>query len=83
MMPDLERLAELLDAARDLNDPGHVNDEYARGQMNLICDSAGLPTDDYGGLVTAVITHRESTQAAVTRIAGLDAATASCTLCWG
>lgn len=43
--------------------PGH------RGQMNLICDVAGLSGDDYGNLIAAVITHRQSVQAALALIA--------------
>lgn len=35
-------LESAIRAARDLNEPGELNAEYARGQAELICDLYGL-----------------------------------------
>lgn len=55
-------LRMMIDAARDLNDaePARtepVNHEYVRGQVELICDTAGLSSDDYREGLTRAITH--------------------------
>lgn len=75
-MFDTSQLTRLLDAARDLTGPDtdSVNSEYVRGQMNLICDLAGLSGDEYGDLITAVIEHRESMEGALAVIANCEEA---------
>lgn len=58
--------ASLLDALRDarnLTIPGEVNQEYVRGQAELICDMFSIPSDPGKGIITAVISH-EATSAA-------------------
>jgi hypothetical protein len=73
---DTDLLAQLLNTARDLTEPGAVNSEYVRGQMNLICDVAGLPSDDYGDLIGGAIAYRVTTQDAIAQVAWLNAAEA-------
>ena len=51
-------LEALIKTAKDLNEPGELNAEYARGQSNLIVDAAGLIQDEAGELVIKVITHQ-------------------------
>jgi hypothetical protein len=59
-------LKRALRIARDLTEPGEVNNEYVRGQMNLICDLYGLLGQDGDGeIVTAVIAHQMSVKAGI------------------
>lgn len=61
-------LAKLLETARDLNDPvTDSDDEYVRGQVNLICDMSGVAfaADLIGPAVTGYITHRSDSLADV------------------
>lgn len=51
-------LNALVTAAMELNEPGELNQEYARGQANLIVDACGLVQDLHYDLVFAVITHQ-------------------------
>lgn len=51
------KLRTALEIARDLTEPGEINNEYVRGQVNLISDLFGLPGDDYGDLITEAIGH--------------------------
>jgi hypothetical protein len=59
-------LRMMISAARDLNDTGRlpgekiteVNDEYVRGQVELICNTIGLSSDDYREDLTRIITLR-------------------------
>jgi hypothetical protein len=44
-LSDAARLADALEIARDLTEPGEPNNEYVRGQAELICDLFGLPMD--------------------------------------
>lgn len=52
-------LAQLLETARELNEPGEENTEYVRGQVNLICDVSGVPyaMDTVGDVIQRYITH--------------------------
>ena len=52
-----------LEDARNLTVPGEVNQEYVRGQAELICDMFGIPSDPGKDIITAVISH-EATSAA-------------------
>jgi hypothetical protein len=54
---DVIRLIKALQTARDLTEPGEPNDEYIRGQAELICDLSGLGTD-YKEDVIKVISHQ-------------------------
>jgi len=50
-------------AARALHTEGDAlasNPEYTRGQVELICDAAGLGTDDFRDDVEAFITYQVS-----------------------
>ena len=59
-------LAGLLTVARELNEPGEVNEEYVRGQAELIMDACGLlPHEAYRNDVTMVITHMVTVERAV------------------
>lgn len=50
----------LLTVARDLSDAGEPNNEYIRGQVNLIMDAVGLSGDDrFYEWFTDVIAHRD------------------------
>lgn len=52
-------LAQAVQAARNLNEPGEENSEYVRGQANLIADLYGpLDAETMTGLLTEVITSR-------------------------
>jgi hypothetical protein len=72
LLDSFTRIMRALDLARDLNEPGEVNEEYARGQVNLIVDMAGLPfgMDNYGGAFTAYITHGVTRERMLFLIAG-------------
>jgi hypothetical protein len=54
--------SELVDLARAFTEPPPepVNDEYVRGQAELICDAACLSQDSWKEIVTRVISHRAS-----------------------
>ena len=65
-----ETLAEALQIARDLNEPDENNDEYARGQTNLICDLWGLPGDNFYDLIMDVVQHRVGFSEGLSRIVG-------------
>lgn len=70
MLPLVKNLlTEMLTVARDLNEPGEVNAEYVRGQVNLITDVFGLAGIDwmYDDLTNAV-TWREDVAMVVDRI---------------
>jgi hypothetical protein len=49
-------LRMMINAARSLNEPGETGGEYARGQAELICDTAGLDMGEYRDGIIAVIT---------------------------
>ena len=50
----------LLTTARELTEPGEPNNEYIRGQVNLIMDAVGLSGDDrFYEWFTDVIAHRD------------------------
>jgi hypothetical protein len=62
-------LALLLQAARDLNEAGEYNEEYVRGQANLIQDVTGLlPGDEFDDIVIAVIMHRMTVEEGLAEI---------------
>jgi hypothetical protein len=62
-------LREMLTTARDLTEPGEVNEEYVRGQAGLICDTFGLlGSDEYSQVVILAITHEVTVAEAVTAI---------------
>ncbi|HYB17736.1 MAG TPA: hypothetical protein VEF71_20030 [Streptosporangiaceae bacterium] len=59
-------LAGLLTVARGLNEPDDVNDEYVRGQAELIMDACGLlPHEAYRNDVALAITHVITVERAV------------------
>jgi hypothetical protein len=51
-------LGALIATARDLNEPGEPNNEYARGQAELIVDACGLEMDGAREHVQDCITHK-------------------------
>lgn len=51
-------LEAMIKTAMALNEPGELNDEYARGQAELIVDVCGLVMDQHRDLVLKVITHQ-------------------------
>lgn len=51
-------LEALIKTAMDLNEPGELNEEYARGQANLIIDACGLVQGERFDAVMGVITHQ-------------------------
>lgn len=53
----IEAIADALQIARDLNEPDEANEEYARGQANLIADLYGLGGEYYEMLMD-LIQHR-------------------------
>jgi hypothetical protein len=56
---DVICLIKTLQAARDLTEPGEPNNEYIRGQADLICDLFGLFGEaDSKEDVTKVISHQ-------------------------
>jgi hypothetical protein len=69
-------LVQAITTARRLSEPGEVNEEYVRGQVNLITD-LHLPgfSERYYSLLTAAITHQLDLPEAVNRI--LEAAQAA------
>lgn len=69
----LESLLRLVETARCLSEPGEPNNEYVRGQVNLINDYAGLPgeADCYYRLLTDVITHKITVEYFMTEIVNI------------
>ena len=60
----LDLLQKMITAARDLNEPGEINQEYVRGQGNLIFDTIMWPgpieSDHAYEWIEKAITHRIS-----------------------
>lgn len=67
-MSTIEALADALQIARDLNEPDEDNDEYARGQANLIADLYGL-SGEYYEMLMDVIQHRVGFSEGISRLA--------------
>lgn len=55
-----QQFIDLAQTARWLNEPGEINNEYVRGQVNLLADVAGIPdaVDLIGDVLTRYITHQ-------------------------
>lgn len=70
---DRALLRRALEKARCLTEPGEVNEEYVRGQANLIADLLRLPgtCDSYHRLLMQAISHEITVSEAVTAISRL------------
>lgn len=68
----MELLRHLVMTARDLSEPGEVNEEYVRGQVNLIHDAVDweteMPSEVTYGPLFAVITHQITYEEMLRRI---------------
>lgn len=73
-------LRRVLEAARDLTEPGEPNAEYIRGQVNLISDSFTLiygrawESDEVYDILTRAIMHGITVDAALSELAALTGA---------
>lgn len=63
----LTQLRPLLTLARDLTEPSEPNEEYIRGQANLICDYAGIG-QEYNAVVISCIRQEMDVRTAVHEI---------------
>jgi len=70
----MDLLRHLVMLARDLSEPGEVNEEYVRGQVNLIHDAVDwgteMPSEVTYGPLFAAITHKISYGEMIGRIFG-------------
>lgn len=68
------RLRDALRLARELTEPGEPNREYIRGQVNLISDLFGFPSDGATyDLLTSAISHEITVDQAIAAIRELSA----------
>lgn len=60
MLRNPKMLEAMVNAARSLNASDNTDNEYARGQAELIVDACGLTMDEHRDMVLLVITHQIS-----------------------